>query len=240
MLQTKNYMEIIMEKKFLNILQHCILFSKIDSLKMDNLFSSINYSIKEYDKDETIAIEGDLCNKIGIVLNGAVEIQKIYESGKSLTIATLIEGKIFGEAIIFSTKTTYPSTIMACTKAIILFIPKDSIMHLCSTNSLFLNGFMSLLSNKILMLNKRLKNMSYHTIREKLSNYILEEHEAQKNLTFKMNKSKKQLSEMLGIPRPSLSREFIKLREEGIIDFDRNSITILDITALKSILENAE
>ncbi|NOV89694.1 CRP-like cAMP-binding protein [Clostridium acetobutylicum] len=48
------------------------------------------------------------------------------------------------------------------------------------------------------------------------------------------------MSEMLGIPRPSLSREFINLREEGIIDFDRTSITILDINSLKEILEAAE
>ncbi|AAK78860.1 CRP-like cAMP-binding protein [Clostridium acetobutylicum] len=229
-----------MDKKILTVLKHCILFSKIETQEIDHLFSSINYSIKEYYKDETIAIEGDTCNKIGIVLSGCVEIQKIYESGKSLTITTLEESKIFGEAIIFSNKTSYPSTIIACTKSTIIFIPKASISKLCSDNSLFLNGFMSLLSNKILMLNKKLKNMSYHTIREKISNYILEQYEAQNNLTFKMNKSKKQLSEMLGIPRPSLSREFINLREEGIIDFDRTSITILDINSLKEILEAAE
>lgn len=225
-----------MNKELLSILKDCILFWKIDDNKIDELFSYINYSIKKYSNGETVAIEGDECSSIGIILNGFAEIQKIYESGKSLTIETLNTNKIFGEAIIFSKKNTYPATIVSCAKTSILFIPKSSIIKLCSKNSNFLNGFMSLLSNKILMLNKKLKNLSYNTIREKVANYLLEEHTIQKKSTIKMNKSKKQLAELLGIPRPSLSRELIKLREDGMISFDRNYIKILNVNKLEELL----
>ena len=48
--------------------------------------------------------------------------------------------------------------------------------------------------------------------------------------------NKEEIANFIGIPRPSLSRELIKLRKEKIIDFDRNNITILDIDKLEEIL----
>jgi CRP-like cAMP-binding protein len=40
--------------------------------------------------------------------------------------------------------------------------------------------------------------------------------------------SKKALAEMFGISRTSLSRELGRMRDEGLIDFDQKTITILD------------
>lgn len=225
-----------MDNLILSSLKKCILFSKFNDNEIATCLSSIDYLIKNYFKNEMPAIEDDICSSIGIVLAGNVEVQKIYESGKSLTLASLNCGKIFGEVIIFSNKNTYPSTIIASEKSEIMFIPKESILKLCRENSIFLNNFMTLLSNKILMLNKKVKTMSYQTIRQKLANYILEEHTLQKNIMIKMAYSKKQLAEQLGIPRPSLSRELINMKNEQLIDFDKNTIKILNIKGLEELL----
>lgn len=48
--------------------------------------------------------------------------------------------------------------------------------------------------------------------------------------------NKEEIASFIGIPRPSLSRELSKLRDEEIIKFDRNTITILDIEKLEEIL----
>lgn len=225
-----------MDNLILNSLKKCILFSQFNDKEIEACLSSIDYSIKNYSKNEMPAIEDDICSSIGIILSGSVEVQKIYESGKSLTLTTLDCGKIFGEVIIFSNKNTYPSSIVASEKSKIMFIPQKSILKLCKENSIFLNKFMTLLSNKILMLNKKVKAMSYQTIKQKLANYILEEHNTQKSMIIKMAYSKKQLAEQLGIPRPSLSRELINMKDEEIIDFDKNTIKILDIAELEELL----
>ncbi|MFL0250404.1 Crp/Fnr family transcriptional regulator [Clostridium neuense] len=225
-----------MDNLILSSLKKCILFSKFSDTEINACISSIEYSIKSYSKNEMPAIEDDICSSIGIILNGSVEVQKIYESGKNLTLAALGCGKIFGEVIIFSNKNTYPSTIVSSEKSEIMFIPKESILKLCKENSIFLNNFMTLLSNKILMLNKKVKTMSFQTIKQKLANYILEEHALQKNMMIKMAYSKKQLAEQLGIPRPSLSRELINMRNDELIDFNKNSIKILNIKGLEELL----
>lgn len=225
-----------MDNLILNSLKKCILFSKFSDTEISDCLSSIDYSIKSYAKNEMPAIEDDICSSIGIIISGSVEVQKIYESGKSLTLAALSCGKIFGEVIIFSNKNTYPSTIVSSDKSEIMFIPKESILKLCRENSIFLNNFMTLLSNKILMLNKKVKTMSFQTIKQKLANYILEEYTAQKSIMIKMAYSKKQLAEQLGIPRPSLSRELINMRNDKLIDFNKNTIKILNIKGLEELL----
>ena len=54
----------------------------------------------------------------------------------------------------------------------------------------------------------------------------------------KLTENKDSIAASLGIPRPSLSRELINLRDMGYIDFDRNNIKILDLEALEGELFN--
>lgn len=225
-------------KDIIKILKQCILMKGFSEDIIEETIKEVNYSINTYSKGEIIALEDSHCYSIGIVLKGSVEVQKIYASGKTITMSKLEVGNIFGEVIIFSNKSTYPATIAASENCRIMFISKENILRLCSLNSTFLSNFMTLLSNKILMLNKKLRNISYQTIRQKIASYIFDEYKSQNKLTISLKCTKKEMSEQLGIPRPSLSRELINMKDEGIIDFEKSIITIVDLESLENILYN--
>ncbi|WHH58084.1 Crp/Fnr family transcriptional regulator [Petroclostridium sp. X23] len=217
-------------------LKHCFLFRNFSDEEIYQALTNIDYKIKSYAKDEVIAIEDDRCVNLGVVIEGSIEIQKIFASGKTLTITRLGKGQIFGEVIIFSDTNQYPATIASCESSKVMFISKEEILKFCSLNIRFLNNFIGSLSDKILLLNKKLKSLSYHTIRQKVASYLLEEYGTQNKSFITLTLSKKQLAEQLGIPRPSLSRELINLRDEGIIDFDRNIVKIIDVNVLEECL----
>jgi Mn-dependent DtxR family transcriptional regulator len=44
------------------------------------------------------------------------------------------------------------------------------------------------------------------------------------------------MAELLNIPRPSLSRELIKMKQDGLIDFYKNRFKILDLKKLEKTL----
>ena len=67
-------------------------------------------------------------------------------------------------------------------------------------------------------------------------NFILELQKSQQSDVIKLKSSKEDISSYLGIPRPSFSRELIKLREDELIEFDRSSIKILNLEALEEEL----
>lgn len=95
---------------------------------------------------------------------------------------------------------------------------------------------MSLLSEKVLILNNKIKSLSLKTVKQKVVDYILQECISQKTNSIKLKGSKEDLALYLGIPRPSLSRELIKLRDEGLIDFDRHFINVTDLENLEEVL----
>ncbi len=43
------------------------------------------------------------------------------------------------------------------------------------------------------------------------------------------------MSEHMGVERPSLSRELSRMREEGIIEFDKEYIVVKDLETLNNI-----
>ncbi|MDU4939526.1 MAG: helix-turn-helix domain-containing protein, partial [Clostridium sp.] len=88
----------------------------------------------------------------------------------------------------------------------------------------------------VFMLNNKVKSLAFKSVREKVINFILELQKSQQNDLVKLKSSKEDIASYLGIPRPSLSRELIKLREDKLIEFDRSSINILNLEALEEEL----
>ena len=228
--------------KLIDCLKHCILFKGLTSEELQNLIANINYSMadncKNCDECSTciVAIEGDLCDSIGIVISGELEVQKHYASGKVVTLAKLNLGKTFGEAVAFSETNLYPATIVSTKGSIILYISKKDIIAMCSAYPKVLNNFMQLLSSKILLLNRKIKELSFETLRQKISNYLLYQYELQKTTALTLPLSRKSLAEHLGVQRPSLSRELVNMKDDGLIDFNKSLVQIKDLEGLEDIL----
>ena len=207
-------------------LSECALFRGLSTADLKEISSQAQISVRRYAKDEVVAFEEDPCTALGVLASGGIHIQRIFPSGKLITIETFGPGDSFGEALIFSDRSTYPATLVARESASVLYISKETIVSLCSRYPRFLETFIQTLSNRILLLNSRIKNLSFGSVRQKVVNYILEEHSRQKSDTITLTAKRSELADLLGIPRPSLSRELISLKEEGWIDFDRRTIQI--------------
>lgn len=223
-------------EKYLPQLIKCVLFKGLKQGEILNILNKINYTIAPYNKGDVIAIEGDQCNSVGIILKGTVEIQKLFPSGQVTTINNFHEGNIFGESLVFTDKHTYPATISAMEYSEIMFIERKDIIKLAMLNATVLTNFVAILSKRILMLNDRISTLSQDSIRKKIASYLLAEHRKQKNYTITVPYSRKKMAELLNVPRPSLSRELIKMKDENLIDFDKNEIKIMNIDLLEETL----
>lgn len=222
--------------KYLDNLKKSVLFHSLQLSHINSLINSINYHITIYNEGDVIAIEGDDCNDLGIILDGTIEIHKPFSSGKVVTINNFHAGNVFGEAIMFSESHNYPANVISTSKSKIMYIGKDEFIKLLKLNDEVLTNFLSLLSNRILMLNDRITNLSLDTVRKKVANIILDEHKKQKKNLIVLPFCRRRMAEMLNIPRPSLSRELSKMRDDGMIKFNKNRIQILNKHLLEDIL----
>lgn len=180
-----------------------------------------------------VALEDEPCQSIGVIIHGAVEMQRLQTGGGYVVMEAFSDGESFGEAIVFSERDTYPATIMAVKDSQICFLSREDVLALCGASPAFLNRFISHLSNRILMLNSRVKSLSLPTVRQKVANFILEQYSQHHTMRMETSLSRAEMALRIGLPRPSLSREMAILKQEGLIDFDRNTITILDLVRLQ-------
>jgi CRP-like cAMP-binding protein len=209
------------------------LFRDFKSEELMEFFASCDYSITSYGKEDMIFIEDETCSNLSIVLEGMVEIQKIDPSGKVLTVAQFKQGDTFGENLIFGDKNLYPMTVVSKAKSIVLHIPKVSVVVLCQRNTTFLYQYLRTLSNRAVNLSSKLKQVTLKTIRQKICEFLSNKYVKSGQEKIALGMSKREWADKMGVQRPSLSRELIKMKEEGIIDYDKDTIIIMDLESLE-------
>jgi CRP-like cAMP-binding protein len=213
-----------------------ILFKNFSNQEINNFLISSHYRILSYEVGQIIAIEGDPLPEIGLVLEGTLEVQKNYPSGKTLVIDQLTTGDVFGEVVVFSSKNIFPSSIFSITASKIMFVKKNNLVKICFQNENFLINLLQLLSEKILILNNRLHFLSSGTIRQKICFYLIERYQNQKSLHISTSISREKMAEQFGTTRPSLSRELSYMQRDGLIDIHKNFISIKDLKLLEENL----
>jgi DNA-binding FadR family transcriptional regulator len=72
---------------------------------------------------------------------------------------------------------------------------------------------------------RHIKQSYRKSLREKIITFLEEQILKQHSNTISLNMSKTNLAMIFGVERTSLSRELQKMKNESIIDFDRNTIT---------------
>lgn len=200
-----------------------------------DLFKDANYIIKSYSKNDIIAMEGDTCTSIGLILDGNIDIKRMLGT-KVIHVSSFGKGHIFGDVIAFSDVNLYPATVMSSTTSKVMFISKDNFIKFCTSHEDFLGMFLNDLSNKIFVLNKSITNLTFSNVRQKICNFLISEYKLQNSENIKLKMTKEKIAESLGITRPSLSRELINMKDMGLIDYSRSHIKILDLEEVENIL----
>jgi CRP-like cAMP-binding protein len=193
------------------------LFNKINYKVYSNL-----YSIKEYKKGSLIFSEGEICDAIGLIIKGEIQISTLTNNDKEYIISTLHKDDIFGENLLFSDNNQYLGDCISTIDSKILYINKSNLFILLE-NKQILENYLKIISEKNTLLRQNLKLFSQKSIEDRIMFYLISE-QKKLNSNIITIKSKESLARILNIPRPSLSRELIKLKEKGIIDFDRYNI----------------
>ncbi len=229
-----------MKQTFL-CLKQCSLFSGIDFDDIETYFSSINYNIKKYNANDVCVSTIDISDRLGIIIEGLVDIEKCFPNGKMILIERKRPSQIIGEASIFSQYETYTKSAIASKKSTILYITKVNLMRLFEKNNKIMLNYLEYISNSALFLEYKIGLLSLKSIKGKISGYLLHSLQYEKNLIvsnniLKLPFSKKEWAEFMDVSRTSLSRELKVLELDGILSFEKRFIVINDINRLKEII----
>lgn len=231
-----------MKKSYMDALEKCLLFRDIPSEQLYMMLECIKPKIESYKRNEYITLMGDDFTGVGIVLEGEVLLAKENAAGNRVIIDVVEPGEIFGEMIAFAQKKVWPVTAIAQSPCTVMFMPPDKIVgecpKMCVSHRQLIMNMLSVVSEKAINLNRKVEYLAMKSLRAKLSRFLLEQYKKAGKTMFVMPLNRSELSDFLNVSRPSLSREMCRMRDEGIIDFYRSSVQILDEEALKKALDS--
>ncbi|WP_084123857.1 Crp/Fnr family transcriptional regulator [Anaerocolumna jejuensis] len=221
-----------------NSILTCRLFADIPKDEINSLLLCCKASEQSYQKNDFIFYQKDRPEYIHLLLEGEVAVCQDSPSGRRNLVASFSRGgDLFGEVYAFLDKQEYDYYAMAVTAAKVLWIPRTFLYRNCSNECSF-HGILTLnmlniLAEKAYFLNQKLQFLSGETLRHKIAAFLLKHNKGDNKVLLAMNRE--EMADFLGVTRPSLSREFMKMKQEGIIDIKGSTVTILNEEKLEDL-----
>lgn len=190
------------------------------------MLGCIGYHIGTFKKGDIVAFEDENIKHIGIIIAGSVDMVKEDLWGNKTMLVRIRKDEVFGETFACGSDNLSVVTFMVSEDAKILFMPFDRVMHSCTMACQFhhrlIENMVHIIANKNRDLMRKVEVVSKRTIREKLLAYLSIQAQIQDSRYFEIPLNRMELAEYLCVDRSALTRELAKMKDDGLIDYDRN------------------
>ena len=221
---------------YFTLLKKSALFKGIPVKELRELLKEFPQRIHNYKKGETIFHLMDQALRIGVILEGRVEIQKSFPNGNQINVSVREAGELIGAAAAFSQSGVYPCDIVSLEPATVLMFRKEDLLSLMQADVRILQNFTTEIASAAFMLQQRLELQSYSGIAQKAAFWLLTQARQTGKKRILVPESISRWAMLMNVSRPSLHRELKKLEEQGIISYKAPAVIIQNTEALQSVL----
>ena len=207
------------------------LFQGLEREEISEVLQKFHGLIKHFSKSDYIYLAGDCVENLCVVLDGTVQMIKEDIWGEKSIIANLGAGSVFAENFLGKLGDRSVVSYFVASDSEILMLPLGRALFEVNTASkasqrLMCNIVSTLADNNTRLIEKT-EILCKKTLRSKILAYL--EQEARNNdcrqFTIPFNRT--DLANYLDADRSALTRELARMKEEGLIDYNKNTFTIL-------------
>lgn len=206
------------------------LFQGIREHEIEAMLTCLSAEERTYGKDAYIYRAGDVIGRLGVVMEGAVNIIKDDVWGNRKIIENIGGGQIFGETYACLKGEPLMVDVQASERSRILFMDVNRILTTCSSSCDFHNrlirSLMYVLAGKNLMLTKKMDIITPKSLRERVMVYLSQESVKQGCRTVTVPFNRQQMADYLSVDRSALSAELSRMQRDGVISYEKNRFTI--------------
>lgn len=213
-------------KKYLKILKKSQLFSGVAEDEIEAMLDCLSAELRTYQKGSYVLHQGEYLHHITVLVAGSLLIQKDDFWGNRSIVNKINVGEMFGEAYVAPGSEALLNDVIATEDSAIIFFDVHKILTTCSSacrfHAMVIQNLFYAISVKNRSLVQKLGHMSRRTTREKLLSYLSEQAKKQGISSFEIPFNRQQLADFLSVDRSAMSNELCKLRDEGLLSFERN------------------
>ena len=195
------------------------------------MLSCLQAKLCTYKKGEYVLRQGEYIDNIMVLVEGKLHIQRDDYWGNRSIINMVSVGEMFGEAYVAPESGAIMNDVLAVEDSTVIFFDVKRIITVCSSacrfHSMVVQNLFFAISEKNRKLVQKLGYMSRRTTREKLIAYLSEEAKRQNSSEFSIPFNRQQLADFLSVDRSAMSNELCKMRDEGLLEFERSAFKLL-------------
>ncbi|MCF6167484.1 Crp/Fnr family transcriptional regulator [Lutibacter sp.] len=196
-----------------------------------------SHNFNYYSKNDYIYFEEDASNKVYLIEKGKVKLGYYNEDGSEIVKAVLCKGELFGEKAILGEEKRNEFAQSTENKTSICPIGVSTLHDLMRDNQTFTLKIYKFINFRIKKLERRLQMLLFKDAKTRLLDFLGELSEEFGTVCSKTGKIKiqhpytqKDIANLIGTSRPTLNISLNELKEEGVLNFNRNEIILLKNT----------
>ena len=225
-------------EKYLPILRNSPFFKGLSDNEILSILRCVNATVISKERDSFIFRAGDSTEVMGLVASGCVLVMQEDLWGHRNILSKCYAGDFFGEPYAASPGAVLNVTVVADMDCEIIFLNVQRLLVTCPTacghHQKLIRNLVSVLANKILILNDKITHVGKRTTREKLLSYLSAESIRHSSLSIDIPFDRQQLADYLCIDRAAMSTEISKLQKEGFIKTNRNHFELIACNEIHS------
>ena len=219
-------------KEYISVLKTTRMFEGVSESEIALMLSCLDAKLKKYKKGDYIYRQGDSVHHITVLVKGCLHIQLDDYWGNRSIVNVISEGEMFGEAYAAPESGAVQSDVVAASDSSVIYFDVKRIITTCSSacrfHSAVVRNLFFAISEKNRKLVCKIRHMSRRSTREKLISYLSEEAKQHKSGTFTIPFNRQQLADFLSVDRSAMSNELCKMRDEGLLEFEKNCFKLLE------------
>jgi CRP-like cAMP-binding protein len=194
--------------------------------------------VRRLARDEMLFAEGDICEGLYIVQEGALKLFKMADTGREQVLVIERAGSTVGELPLFDGG-TFPVAATAIEDSTLLYLPKREFLDLCRHNSAVAFAVIRTLAWRFRYLTSLVEELSLKEVSHRLARFLRDRAmksgvRTKRGIEFPLEETNQEIGAEIGTVRDLVSRNLRRFVDRGIIRLERRKVIVLDMAELET------
>ncbi|MFA5571381.1 MAG: Crp/Fnr family transcriptional regulator [Sphaerochaetaceae bacterium] len=225
-------MQQLLDTQYHELILRSPLFAELSESELPHMLNCLNARQKEIESGVFIIRERERVEDVGVVLKGKIMVITEDIFGNRSINAKLGPGDLFGQVAASREGSTSPVSVITDTDCTIMWLSFSTLVRpcekACAFHSRVIENMMGVLSQRNLLMSRKLAILSQRTTRDKLLAFLSWQSQDQGSNDVVIPYTREELADFLCVNRSALSREISLMVEDGLIQTKRNHFIIYE------------
>ena len=177
---------------------------------------------------EILALEGDPCTAVYLVLAGRIQALKVSPEGREQIVDQMLPGQLFYLVPALDGQ-PLPVTTKAAEASSLLLFPRDAFLELLGRHPSVCLAVLAEFARRLRRMSSLVEDLSLRSVRQRLAALLVDWAQASQ----RRRMTQREMAMQLGTVREVVARMLAQFELEGMIAMHRGRIQVRDLQALR-------